>query len=783
MVKILALIVFLLFTFINWWTVVQPFEAVRSAFASGLNLSLAGFSAAVFLAAWGGHLRNLCVTALILAAAWGFGGRMSAWLGGKRSISGLTRIAAGLGVLGMAVFGLGLAGMLFGSVAALLVLTGILQSPRSFPGLLASFPERFRRLRGDSRGPENRLLLSALAVMGVSCFFMSLGPEGGWDAVFYHVRLPKLYSMAHKVSFISSIFPANYPQGVEMLYLLGWMGGGEGAAKLVNFSFWLLSGGAVWRLSRHLGAGIPLRALALALTMPISGALASEGYIDLGLTFFELTAVAEVLRGRAGTAGFLLGCAMATKYTGIFALVAALAAGGTLGMGAGKLGAMGVCSLIPLAPWLFKNAWFTGDPAAPFLSGFLGRLDWVDGISQEPLRTVHGLMPATVGGAMFAVLTGLWRFLNNNVFGVYSPFVIGILPVLALRSHNQVERTLKVYGLVFTLLVLVLAPDGRYWQPAAFALCVPMAASWTRIAGERMYLRVIIGMFASVSALSGALYHPGEMNRSLPGTYSTALGLNTKESFYAVHRAPDGYWRAVSFINSAVPRGESVAVVSDVQAYLIDRRALFDSDAQDSRRWLDNLALVCRSPRDWDRAFRKWKCRTVLYLNGRAAAVGHPRDWTPEETRIFAGFWNARANRVFRSAECSVYELGPASARRPRPDLPGPQERWLLEMQRTSRWPGDCGRVYGSALLAGAESGRLHMIYGGLMANAGALGEGVSALERAVALAPDEAAAWYWLTAARLRRGDRARARKSFDRGFALEPENALSGALGNAVR
>ena len=75
------------------------------------------------------------------------------------------------------------------------------------------------------------------------------------------------------------------------------------------------------------------------------------------------------------------------------------------------------------------------------------------------------------------------------------------------------------------------------------------------------------------------------------------------------------------------------------------------------------------------------------------------------------------------------------------------------------------------------------MIFGGLMGNAGSFAEAVSALERAVSIAPDEANAWYWLAACRLRRGDKNGARNAFERGFSIEPGNAVVGLLGPAVR
>jgi len=774
-IKSYAILVFLLLAVLNWYSVISPAVIVRSVYAVAQTLTLAKFSWAVFFAAWLGYAKNALVAALIMAAALGYGGAAAACLGGGRRVAGSTRFALGLGTLSLAMFGLGLAGLLLMPVVVALVLAGIAISIPRLARLPAVFRAGWPDLAQELRGLESGLLLAALAVTAAASGIMSLGPEGGWDAMFYHFELPRVYVLDHRIHFVPFIYPSNYTQGVEMLYLLGWMGGGEGVAKLVNLSFWPLTGCALWSLSRRLGAGVPLRAAALALTMPIAGALAAEGYVDLGLTFFELAALDEILRRRAGTAGFLLGCAMATKYTGIFGFAAALAAGAVVGMGAGRLAALAACAFVPLAPWLVKNAWFTGDPAAPFLSGLLGKLVWVDGISQAPLKATHGLMPTTVVGSGTSVLTGLWSFLKYGNFAIFCPFIFGLLPALALWRGTREERALKAYGLVFTVTVLALAPDGRYWQPGAFALCVPLAAAWTRFAGDSRFWRGILGTLAVAGALSGAFFHYAVMDGVLPGTYNTALGLNSRDDFYTAHRGPIGMWPAASFINGGVPRTERVGVICEVQAYLIDRVAVFDSDAPGSRRWIDNLALFCSKPGDWAKAFRKWNCRTILYEYGRAAAVAQPRSWSRESSRAFAEFWNTQAQKVFHSGDCSVYRIGPASKRGLRADMPGAQEGWLLEMKRASNSRENLGRVNKYALDAGVESARTLAVFGGFISQAGAVAEGVASLERAAALAPDEPSPWYWLAANYVAMGQKGRARDAYKKGLALDPEHDLA--------
>lgn len=751
--------------------VVRPLLPLKGALLNGIALDGAPFSWEVFGRAWLGNLWSVLVAVLVLASAWGWGWAVLRWMkkGGERPVT--TMIGLGLGVLALTVMGSGLAGILFPTPVlaaalagwAFLVAGGIRDARAGFP------PGTGAYLRSRPALPW----LLALGAMAVLCAGMGLGPEGGWDAVYYHLRLPKLYCLAHRIYFVPYLTPSHYPQNIEALYALGWLFGGEGPAKAVNLSFWFLAGCAVWRLASPLGARPALRATALALTMPIAGVLASENYVDLGLTFLGLAGLAEILAGRTAVAGVLLGFAMGAKYTA----VAGFAAGAVVVLAGGSggirpLARLAVGALLPLLPWLVKNALFTGDPAAPFLSRYLSPLAWAGGISQEPLRAVHGLIPRTPGSALHSLATGLWGFLRNDMFGVFPPFVMGMFPALLWSGGTPRARALRVYTLAFTVIILVLAPDGRYWQPASFVLCVCIAAAWEGLGG-RVAGPVLAGL-AGLSTLLGVAYHFGIMNANLPGVFGVTLGLRTRDSYYARWRMPRGFWASVSRINSTVPPGERVAVISEVQAYLVDREAIFDSDAPGAKRWVDNLALACRSATDWERRFRRWNCRTVLYLPNRAAAVANPREWTVKETRLFADFWNSRARTSFLSGDCVVYTLAPRDKSALQLDLPAGQERWLVAMKSAEHSPDRCAGIYRAALASGAESGRLHQVFGGLMIDARRHKEAVAALRKSLAIAPFNADAWYWL-AGTLMDGRRFReAREALEKAVGLNPGHDL---------
>ena len=766
-----ALVAFLALVSVNMLAVFYWPSMWHDAWAKLCNYNFNVFSLEGFARAWALHAWEAVVAAAVIAAAAGWGGVVLALVRRKNSREGLLAcVGLGFGVLGLAGLGLGAAGLLFAAPAGAFVAAGA--------ALLAvrggrERMEELRKLAGlaDFGRAETRWLAAAAGVVGLVSFLVSLAPEGGWDAVYYHLRLPKLYALHHGIFFVPYIYPSHYPQMVEMLYTFAWLGGGEGAAKLVNFSFWIFAGLALFDLSSVWGGKAAVRAVALALTMPLAGTLAAESYIDLGLTFFEVLALSSVLRGRPLEAGLLAGFAMGSKYTGVFAAGALLVSLPFLRWPPRRVVLAAVAAALPVLPWLGRNALFTGDPVAPFLYGALGRLDWAGGISQAAM---HGVIPQnyprTIWDMAVSVFVAPWMFLEQGAFAIMLPFIFGMLPALALRSRSRPEAFLKSWFLLFTLAILVFSPDGRYWQPAVFPFCLLAALAWERLeTGEGRWRRAI-PYFAGLSLAFGAVYHVIDMHCKSTCLF-VALGFEDRGDYEERTRVPWGsYATTVRWLNRNIPRGEKVAVVSDVQAFLLNHEAVFDCDAPHSTRWILGLARRSADPDAIARQFRRWNCRTVFYIRSKAIAAARNESWGPVEAGRWRRFWDTRAVLLRRSGPCVVYEL----SRKPHPsripeDLAGLQE-WILSEMLAK--PDHAGRkaVYRRGLAAGVESAYLCGTYGEITMNDGFPAEGAEELRKSVRLAPDLADAWFSLARALLRSGRPGEARQALARGERLEP-------------
>jgi len=772
-----ALAVFLVLATLNHLSMFNLPGLVLDGWVKTVHYNLDGFSFGYFSGVWGMHVWQAVVALALFGSCWGWGDAALGW-----SISGpaggglLVRLSLGLGLAGLLGLGLGLAGI-FHAVPVAIILIAVAVPVLIRSGVVVGAWADLRLPVLDS--PMKKFLAGSLALAGAGSLLVALGPEGGWDPAYYHLRLPKMYALHHRIFLVPYIYPSHYPQGIEMLYGLSWLFGGEGAAKLVNFAFWPLCGFAIMRLAGSLGLRSGFQAAALALILPLAGTLASENYIDLGLTFLEIMALESAWRGRMVPAGLLLGFAMGSKYTGI------LAAGGFI-MGLAVLRARPrsislavLAAAWPVLPWLAKNWLFTADPVAPFFYGNFGGPDWAWGISQSAMgEVIPRLYPHSIMDKSMALVSGLWSFLKFNSFAVYTPMVIGMAPVLVFRSHSRGELFLKAFVLAFTALCLALSPDGRYWQPASFILCICAAVWWERLAAGPRVPAAVVGAVAVVSMAFGAVYHFADMQAKFTSAF-VALGIESREEYLSRTRYPfPWYSGAAAWLNREVPARERVAVVSDVQAYMIDSDAIFDCDAC-SCRWITALVRREAGPGALARQFRRWNVRTVLYIRNKALAGAKPENWTAAEAGNWSGFWGTHAVPVFRYGECVVYRI----SSKPLPsrtllDMPGPQE-WAVARLLDAGTPRQARRaVLDRVLKMGVDSAFLRGAYGEIAMDRGDPADGIGELRAAVRIVPDLAPAWLSLTRCLLRAGRMEEARRTRARWEAIDPLSEDRGAV-----
>ncbi|MBI2613674.1 MAG: glycosyltransferase family 39 protein [Candidatus Levybacteria bacterium] len=138
------------------------------------------------------------------------------------------------------------------------------------------------------------VLLVIISFQGIVNLIGALGPELGFDALWYHLTMPKIYLNLHQIVHIpgSLLYYSDMPKFTEMLYVSALSFGTETIAKLIHFSFGILSLIALYNLSRKfLNKTFSLLTLVVFYGNLVVGWMSTTAYVDLVRTFFELMAL------------------------------------------------------------------------------------------------------------------------------------------------------------------------------------------------------------------------------------------------------------------------------------------------------------------------------------------------------------------------------------------------------------------------------------------------------------------------------------------------------------
>lgn len=132
------------------------------------------------------------------------------------------------------------------------------------------------------------ILQIAINLIGV------LGPELAFDALWYHLTIPKIWLRAHSIFFIPGglFYYSAMPKLSEMLYLAGLGYGNEITSKLIHFSFGILTCFAIYKIScKFFNPLISLTAVVIFYSNLVIAWESITAYIDLIRAFYEIMAL------------------------------------------------------------------------------------------------------------------------------------------------------------------------------------------------------------------------------------------------------------------------------------------------------------------------------------------------------------------------------------------------------------------------------------------------------------------------------------------------------------
>lgn len=220
--------------------------------------------------------------------------------------------------------------------------------------------------------PQINGWLLLIAVAAMLCLAGALTPPFEYDELEYHLGAPSEYIKAGRIIFLPHNFYSNLPQLTEMLYLLALVMRSGVAAKLLHFSFGLLSAAAIFAVAGKLWSRrVGVLAAVLFYCVPFVQDLSQTARVDLATTFFATLAFGGVLLACDGDqwirlAGLMAGAAIATKWPAI----AVVFLPAVIFLLASQRSVIVFCflSLVCVLPWLCKNWFLAGNPVYPLWS-------------------------------------------------------------------------------------------------------------------------------------------------------------------------------------------------------------------------------------------------------------------------------------------------------------------------------------------------------------------------------------------------------------------------------
>lgn len=438
----------------------------------------------------------LFASAFTYAACFSAGTALLRWLRVKlyRPEERFIGFVVGAACLSFAVFAITAAGLAYKGV---------------FLALGIGFLCFYRRSRGPSLPPLPRLWLIVFAlpyaVFAVLYLAHALLPEASPDGLVYHVPYVVRAYREHRFPRITTDMFAALPEGAEMLFLFAFAFGKHSATAMAHFLFLLTAPLGMLSYARRIGspaAGV-VGSLLFFLS-PVAGKDGTSAYNDVALacTLFTLFYLLQIWREERASGllvpiGLLAGFAFAIKYTGA---LAAPYAGGFVLFHLWRARKpvwrpaviIAACAFSMMAPWMLKNAFFLGNPVAPFGNRFFPNPYYTTFSEQEFIRvssTINGVrgrelpLEATVGSRLQGIVGPVFLLAPVALPALWSPAGRQLLLAGALFAtpyYRNIGTRFLIPPLPF--LALAMALVLARWRAAAITVVLLDAlASWPAI--------------------------------------------------------------------------------------------------------------------------------------------------------------------------------------------------------------------------------------------------------------------------------------------------------------
>ena len=573
--------------------------------------------------------------------------------------------ALGVAAAVASAFALCAVGLAYGWLAKALVVTAAAAGVVLLRKDLARVPERLTRWLAELE-PSSAVLLVGTAALALPIALNAAVPPFYWDALTYHLAVPKAYADAHGFIYMPDNVYASMPMGGSLFYLWPYLWDGLITAKASHLVATVLALSLTYRLTR-IWLSRFYAALACAfvmLTSPVMVVIggAHNDHFQILFTvaalyvYFKWSRGGEVAPKRAWLAlGIFVGAALAVKYSA-YAVVAAFVPIWVYDVIRKRVRPSWVVkavivAFVMVAPWLVKAFVERGSPVFPLFYDILGGRGFTAEQADRLMAWQFGMGRGR--GLIDLVLLPYRVSVEADVgykefSGIYLPFLLPLAALAALFFRRG--GRLVAFGWLYLLAWFFGPQQLRFLGAGLPALAAAAAGVLAAAEGgwdgwpRRLWRSfVIVGSFlVSIPFFAGAL-----MGATANFTY---LFAPDRDAFL---RSRVGFFAAQEFINEELPPDAKILMVFTNHTLYLERDAAYDSFLEASA-----LLLAAEKAKDGAELYalaREWGCGYVHIYHSF-----EPEVWpyyAPRARDVFYDFVRRYGVLIYQDRLNEVYEI------------------------------------------------------------------------------------------------------------------------------
>jgi len=532
-------------------------------------------------------------------------------------------IASLIGIYSYLIFILGLVGLLYKNLIIWFISTNL---------LIIIYINRkkiigeIRNLKGSKKLlKENLLLLLSLIffIQAVINLIGAMGPELAFDALWYHLTLPKLYLEQHTIFYIPGglLYYSAMPKLGEMLYIVGLTFGNEILAKVIHFLFGILTSVALYKSQRRFFTPLISKIGDLIFYSNLVVAWESAtAYVDLIRSFFEIMSLWAFINwwedGKRKwfiLSAIMVGLAITTKLLAvgsllIFSVIIIIKQlkkwplkpklHNILYMLLNTFTKVSVYLLIALTmplPWFIFAFINTGNPVYPFFSQIYS-------IAPEPL-----IIPG--------FFKEIWILFTSSPDPL-SPLYIIFLPII-IFSFSKLRTEIKIISLYSVLAIVVwyFTPrtgGGRFILPYLPAFSIICAACLNFLIENKKKYGELLPKFLIILVIFVSLISIGYRFAANSKYIPVLLGQETKQEFLTTHLnfAFGDFYDTDNFFKDNIKETDRVLLYGFHNLYYINFPFI---DSSWLKAW-DTFNYIATQNTQLPEKYKNWK---LVYTNNK----------------------------------------------------------------------------------------------------------------------------------------------------------------------